>query len=160
MFFSSKSNTMPEAEATRALDPKDKPLPPNGRPGTSGTELGLRADREKASSAFQRAQRAEQQYRAKRRATYAKNDIKTAKEHFKNSWTSFKAGMVYSWHVVRAGPAVFSEGARVKRNAQKQKSEAKKREKAAEKKKKLEEAIRKAEKAAADEASFTEAPAA
>jgi len=137
---------MSKAEATGTLDPKDKPLPPNGRPGTSGTELGLRANREKASSAFQRAQRAEQAYRAKRRATYAKNDI--------------KAGMVYSLQVVRAGPAVFSEGVRVKRNAQKQKREAKRREKAAEKKRKLEEAIKKAEKAAGDEAGSAKAPAA
>jgi len=151
---------MSEPEATGALDPKDKPLPPNGRPGTSGTELGLRANREKASSAFQRAQRAEQQYRAKRRATYAKNDIKTAREHFKNSWVSFKAGMVYSWHVVRAGPAVFSEGARVKRDAQKQKQDAKKREQAAAKKRKLEEAIKKAEKAAVDDGASVETPAA
>jgi hypothetical protein len=151
---------MSGAEATGALDLKDKPLPPNGRPGTSGTELGLRANREKASSAFQRAQRAEQQYRAKRRATYAKNDIETAKEHFKNSWVSFKAGMVYSWHVMRAGPAVISEGARVKRDAQKEKGEAKRREKAAEKKKKLEEAIKKAEKATEDETASAETPAA
>lgn len=151
---------MSKAEATGTLDPKDKPLPPNGRPGTSGTELGLRANREKASSAFQRAQRAEQAYRAKRRATYAKNDIKAAKEHFKNSWVIFKAGMVYSLQVVRAGPAVFSEGVRVKRDAQKQKREAKRREKAAEKKRKLEEAIKKAEKAAEDEAGSAEAPAA
>jgi Tfp pilus assembly protein PilE len=140
---------MSGAEATGVLDLKDKPLPPNGRPGTSGTELGLRANREKASSAFQRAQRAEQQYRAKRRATYAKNDIEKAKEHFKNSWVSFKAGTVYSWHVMRAGPAVISEGARVKMDAQ-----------AAEKKKKLEEAIKKAEKATEGETASAETPAA
>jgi hypothetical protein len=68
--------------------------------------------------------------------------------------------MVYSLQVVRAGPAVFSERVRVKRNAQKQKREAKRREKAAEKKRKLEEAIKKAEKAAGDEAGSAEAPAA
>jgi hypothetical protein len=67
---------MSETEATKALDPKGNP-PPNlsGCPGTSGTWLGLRSNREKACSAFQRDQRAEQAYRAKRRARYARKDL-------------------------------------------------------------------------------------
>ena len=115
----SKTPSKDQPEATGALDPKDKPLPDLAkRPGTSGTELGLRANRQKASTAYERAQRAEQAYRAQRRATYAKNDLNTAKEHYSTAWTSFKAATLYSWHVFKAGPAVLQEGARVKRTKQ------------------------------------------
>lgn len=90
---------MADAEPTSPTVAKgstNKPLPrspsTNGRPGTSGTELGLRADRENASSALERAQRAEAAYRAKRRATYARRDYQAAKEHFKNAGKSLIAG--------------------------------------------------------------------
>lgn len=76
---------MADAEPTSPIvaEGSNKPLPNpsnNGRPGTSGTELGLRANREKAASALERAQRAEAAYRAKRRATYARKDYQAAKE--------------------------------------------------------------------------------
>lgn len=85
------------SEAEPLTSPTDsitnKPLPTEPqRPGTSGTELGLRANREKASSAYQRAQRAEAAYRAKRRATYARKDYEAAKEHFKNAAKNLKEG--------------------------------------------------------------------
>lgn len=89
---------MADAEPTSPVVAEDsnKGLPTapsnNGRPGTSGTELGLRANREKASTALERAQRAEAAYRAKRRATYARKDYQAAKEHFKNAGKSIKAG--------------------------------------------------------------------
>jgi hypothetical protein len=148
---------MSEPEATGAVDPKDKPLPsPSGRPGTSGTELGLRANREKASSAFQRAQRAEQAYRAKRRAQYARKDIQAAKEHLKNAGVSFKAGLVCGWQAVRAGPAVIRE----KREQQREKAEVKKREKVAGTRRLLEEKVKKATEASEEEAPCAETPAA
>jgi hypothetical protein len=62
---------------------EEKPLPDptanmgTKRPGTSGTELGLRAEKNKASAAYQRAQRAEAAYRAKRQARNAKQEYTT-----------------------------------------------------------------------------------
>ncbi len=152
------SYTMSETESTGALNPKDEPLPStSSRPSASGTELGLRANREKASSAFQRAWGAEQAYRAKRRATYARRDIQSAKEHFEDARVSFKAGMVCAWNAARAGPAVIRE----KREQRRAKAEAKKREKAAEKKKMWGEKVRRATEGSEEEvAPAEETPAA
>ena len=94
MFGSSSKPASPPPPPAESAADKPLPLSPSneGRPGTSGTELGLRANREKASSAFERAQRAEASYRAKRRATYARKDYQAAKEHFKNAGKSFTQG--------------------------------------------------------------------
>jgi hypothetical protein len=59
--------------------------------------LKLRADRRAASSAFQRAQRAEAAYRAKRQATAAKTNLQSSRAHFKASFTSFKLGCQFLW---------------------------------------------------------------
>ncbi len=89
--------------------PSGSPTSAIGRPGTSGTELNLRIDRQKAQSSYQRAQEAEQAYRAKRRATYARKDIKAAKEHFAAAGISFKQGCACAWSALRAGPAIVKE---------------------------------------------------
>jgi len=130
---------------TRSSDvPGEKPLPnpeATGRPGTSGTELNLRANREKASTAFQRAQRAEQAYRARRQATNARKDAQAAKEHFSEGFKQLKLGMGCAARVMKAVPAVFRE----KRDGRREKTEVRKRERAAEKKRVLEEKIKKTE---------------
>ncbi|CZR53249.1 uncharacterized protein PAC_03127 [Phialocephala subalpina] len=129
----------------------NKPLPTEPqRPGTSGTELGLRANREKASSAYQRAQRAEAAYRAKRRATYARKDYEAAKEHFKNAGKNLKEGSKHAWLAIKAGPAVLKE----KQEKAREKKEEKDRQKAEEKKRLWEE---KAKKKSADSADGEEA---
>ncbi|KAK2625633.1 hypothetical protein QTJ16_004945 [Diplocarpon rosae] len=94
---------------TPAVIPPTSSSPASDRPGTSGTELNLRNDRQKAQTSYQRAAKAEQEYRAKRRATYARKDIKSAKEHFTVSATSFKEGCVCAWSAIKAGPAVVKE---------------------------------------------------
>ncbi len=75
----------PPAKENKDTSPK--------RPGTSGTELNLRANRQKASTALQRAQRAEQAYRAHRQATLARQDAAAAREHFKMVGVSLKDGV-------------------------------------------------------------------
>jgi hypothetical protein len=138
MFGMAKSKTPPEnsTEEKPITPPKDSP-----RPGTSGTELGLRANREKASTAFQRAQRAEQVYRAKRKATGARKDASSAKEHFKEGFKHLKLGFKCAIRVGTAAPAVLRE----KQEEKRAKSEIKKREQVEEKKRKLEEELKKAE---------------
>ncbi|KUJ18128.1 uncharacterized protein LY89DRAFT_717732 [Mollisia scopiformis] len=134
---------MSEPTSPVAENSYKKPLPlspsNNGRPGTSGTELGLRANREKASSAYERAQRAEAAYRAKRRATYARKDYQAAKEHFKNAGKSFKEGSKCAWLAVKAGPAILME----KKEKMREGKEKKDREKAEEKKRLWEEKAKK-----------------
>lgn len=120
---------------------KPLPDPATARPGTSGTELNLRANRERASTAFQRAQRAEQAYRAKRQAMNARKDLSSSKEHFKEGFKHLKLGIACAFRVVKAVPAVVRE----KQEGRREKWEVKEREKAEEKKKKWEEKARKAE---------------
>lgn len=102
------SSPLAESETAPAVPIKDKPLPLK-RPGTSGTELNLRARKERAHTAFQKAQRAEQAHRARRRASYARQDARDAKAHFGLAGRSLRAGVVCTWHVVRAVPSVMSE---------------------------------------------------
>jgi len=136
------------ADAEVALPPKNEPK----RPGTSGTELILRSDCQKASTAFERAQRAEQKYRAHRQATNARKDIEELRAHFKSSKDHFKKGVALTWSAIKAIPAIIAE----KQVNDREKMEAKKREKVAEKKKKLEEKIARATVAAAEEPAVTE----
>ncbi|PBP21318.1 hypothetical protein BUE80_DR007912 [Diplocarpon rosae] len=136
---------------TPAVIPPTSSSPASDRPGTSGTELNLRNDRQKAQTSYQRAAKAEQEYRAKRRATYARKDIKSAKEHFTVSATSFKEGCVCAWSAIKAGPAVVKE-----KQVKMREEHAEKRKSVAEAKKtKLEEKAKKSE-----DSSSSEAPAA
>ncbi|KAH8687842.1 hypothetical protein BGZ60DRAFT_559073 [Tricladium varicosporioides] len=102
---------VPEKDVTAA--DLEKPLPPPKgpakRPGTSGTELNLRTHRVEAATAFQRAQRAEQEYRARRQATLARSDINTAKSSFSEAGKHLKAGCFASIGAIRLMPAVFRE---------------------------------------------------
>jgi len=137
------------ARSSDILDEKPLPNPEaTGRPGTSGTELNLRANREKASTAFQRAQRAEQAYRARRQAANARRDVQAAKEHFSEGSKQLKLGMGCAVRVVKAIPAVFRE----KREGRREKAEVRKRERSAEKKRVLQEKIKKAEGSDGEEA--------
>ncbi|KAI9049916.1 hypothetical protein LZ554_006063 [Drepanopeziza brunnea f. sp. 'monogermtubi'] len=124
------------------------PTPATGRPGTSGTELNLRSDRQKAQTSYQRAAQAEQAYRAKRRATYARKDIKSAGEHFSASATSFREGCKCAWSAVLAGPAVVKE------------KQVKRREEGAEKKRNVAEAKKKKWEEKAKKNEDSESPAA
>lgn len=96
------------------------------RPGTAGTEVLLRSNREQASTAFKRAHRAEQAYIAHKQANAARQGITEAKAHFKESKTHFEAGCGLSFSALKAIPHVLSE----KREARRVDAEAKKREQA------------------------------
>ncbi|RDL39018.1 uncharacterized protein BP5553_03358 [Venustampulla echinocandica] len=136
----------------------DKPLPiptERKRPGTSGTELVLRADRVEASTAFQRAQRAEQEYRARRQATIARSDAKAAKVHLGEAGKQFRAGVCSSFiaitlpnsrtsRVVREKKSVWKDNREKKRlEREKAKKEKEEKEKARKEREEKEEAERK-----------------
>jgi hypothetical protein len=84
---------------------KELPIP---RPGTSGTEA-LRWNRKQASNAFQRAQRAEQAYLARKRATAARDGLVECREHFKESRKHFAAGTMLFWRWMTALPSMGRE---------------------------------------------------
>ncbi|TVY57396.1 hypothetical protein LCER1_G000823 [Lachnellula cervina] len=132
------------------VSPLEKPLPnPSAkRPGTSGTELGLRANRRAASTAFQRAQKAEQAYRAKRQATNARDAGRDAKAHFRESGVQFLAGWRKGVCAVKCVPGVLRE----KRGNWNSKREVRGQEKALAKRKKLEEKMKRVEKEGEGEA--------
>jgi len=132
---------------------KPLPEPTAARPGTSGTELNLRSDRQKASTAYQRAHRAEQAYRARRQATAARADWASAKEHTGQVKTHFWQAIKSAIGGVKAIPAVLRE----RRESQRQLEDVKKRERAAVQKKKWDEKAKKAQaEAAAAEAAAAE----
>lgn len=79
------------------------------RPGTSGTELLLTSNRREASKQFQKAQRAEQTYKAKKRASAARRDLQSARHHFKESASHLKAGTTMLITSIKAVPYMFSE---------------------------------------------------
>jgi len=117
-----------------------EPIGPTKRPGTSGTELGLRANREKASNAFQRAAKAEQAYRAKRQAHAAREDVTEGKLLIKLGMKKLKEGVACYGRAVKAVPSILRE----RRNGVRDKKMAKREEEAEKKRKKLEEEIEKA----------------
>lgn len=86
----------------------DKPLPETGRPGTSGTQM-LTSNRRAASSAFQKAYRAEQSHLARKQATAARQGLKEAKGHFSLSRQEFWLGVKKVGGGFRAIPAVLME---------------------------------------------------
>jgi hypothetical protein len=104
--------------------PEDAPAeetPALSRPGTSGTELGLRESHQQARSAFQRAQRAEQTYRIRKQATAARTDKEAAVSHVKNAMQELRKSMRSGMRCLKLMPAVAKE----KNQARQQKTELK-----------------------------------
>lgn len=62
-----------------------------------------------ASKTFLAAQKAEQEYRARRQATIARQDAKAAKTHLGEASKQFKAGVTALGTAVRLMPAVMRE---------------------------------------------------
>lgn len=102
------------------------------RPGTSGTEALLVTNRREARQHYQNAQRAEHSYRAKKRATAARNDFQDAKDHFKESARHFKTGVGMIFGAVKSIPYIYG-----------QKQDERRKARAAASKKKLEERLAK-----------------
>lgn len=96
--------------------------------------MGLRTERQKASSAYTRAQRAEQAYRAKKQASTARTNMSAAKVHYSASWKSLKLGTRFLFSAVGATPGILGE----KRAASMEKREGIRREKTIARRKKCE----------------------
>lgn len=91
-----------------AIPAADKPLPDTGRPGTSGTQM-LTSNRRAASSAFQRAYRAEQAHIARKQAEAARTGLQEAKGHFALARKEFCLGIKKVGTGFKAIPAVLKE---------------------------------------------------
>jgi hypothetical protein len=102
------------------------------RPGTSGTEMLLVSNRREASKQLEKAQRAENTYKAKKRASAARKDFQSARQHFKESAQHFKAGFAMIISSIKSLPYMYSD-----------KMEARKRDRAMASRKKLEERLAK-----------------
>lgn len=79
------------------------------RPGTSGTEMLLVSNRREASKQLQKAQKAEQTYKAKKRASAARKDFQSARQHFKESAQHFKAGFAMIISSIKSLPYMYSD---------------------------------------------------
>ncbi|CAG8954028.1 hypothetical protein HYFRA_00009128, partial [Hymenoscyphus fraxineus] len=94
------------------------------RPGTSGTELDLRTNRMEASSAFLAAQKAEREYRARRQAKIARDDVEVARVHLGEATKQFRAGVAALTTAIRLMPAVMREkNSQIKEQRAKEKAE-------------------------------------
>ncbi|CAI6341232.1 unnamed protein product [Periconia digitata] len=107
------------------------------RPGTSGTEMLLKTNRRDASAQFLAAQRAENAYKAKKRAATARELRTEARTHFRQSAHHLKEGVKSIINMVKAVPWMIRE----RKERRQAESEKKSYEKSMEKKKKLEEMI-------------------
>lgn len=127
LFSSSrKAKTKDSEDPTTPADEEPK------RPGTSGTENLLMTSRRQAAQEFQKAQKAEQNYRSKKRATVARKSYHDAKEHFKECGRHLKLGIKMMFGAVKSIPYIFAE-----------KKEERRRTRAAASRKKLEERLAK-----------------
>ncbi|CAJ2512876.1 Uu.00g009950.m01.CDS01 [Anthostomella pinea] len=116
----------------------EKPVPaPTKRPGTSGTENLLITNRRQASEQFQKAQKAERAYRAKKHASAARTNYTETKAHFAAAATHLRLGVKGLLGVMRALPYLAGE----RREEGRRKAEARKRARHLEQKKKLEEEL-------------------
>lgn len=102
----SKSKAKAEPEDSTPSTPVQEEKP---RPGTSGTEALLVTNRREAAQHYQKAQRAEHSYRAKKRATAARRDYHDAKGHFKESARHFKTGAKMMFGAIKCFPYIFGE---------------------------------------------------
>ena len=100
--------------------------------------MGLRTERQKASSAYARAQRAEQAYRAKKQAGNARTHYTAAKLHYKAAYKSLKIGTRFFGSAVVALPGVWGE----KVAEREEKKDGLRREKTIAKRKRLEEKLK------------------
>jgi hypothetical protein len=93
MFAPSKSKMAKPAPLSKPPT-TDKPLPET-RPGTAGTVATqmLTSNRRAASSAFQRAYRAEQSHIVRKKASAARTGLKEAKGHFRLAGKELWAGL-------------------------------------------------------------------
>ncbi len=123
------------------------------RPGTSGTEIALVSSRRRASENYQKAQRAERAYVAKKRCATGRANYNEAKSHFKESGTHLKQGMQLILGVVKCMPYVVNE----RREQRQVKTDAKRRQRALEQKKRLEAALARGGDAAEDKENAPEA---
>ena len=142
-----KPAPLPKDSPADTAPPEIIPITPTKRPGTSGTELGLRANREKASTAFQRAAKAEQAYRAKRQAHAARQDVAEGKQHLTDGLKHLKEGLACYGRAAKAVPSILRE----RRNGVRDKQMVKRAEEAEKKRKKLEEEIERARAARSEE---------
>lgn len=108
------------------------------RPGTSGTEMLLVNNRQRASVRLRDAQRKERAYKTKKRSTQARANWGAAKQHFKEGFAHNMNGFKLTWRVVSSVGYLF----RAKNDKLKAEAEEKRKMRAADKQRKLEEKLR------------------
>lgn len=79
------------------------------RPGTSGTENLLTTNRRQVSENYQRAARAEKQYRVRKRASAVRRDWQATKENFDSALTHLRAGFKTLWGVAKGSRFLIQE---------------------------------------------------
>lgn len=131
-----------KTEGEEVEKPEGEAAAVNIPPAPSATELMLRGEREKSQTAYQRAQKAEAAYRAKKQAERARVDYKSSKGHLKTSCMELKLGLKTAFSSAKSSPAVLKErqhNAGNKKVVKKQEKEEEKMKKLADKMKKAEE---------------------
>ncbi|KAG8166745.1 hypothetical protein KVR01_002434 [Diaporthe batatas] len=118
------------------------------RPGTSGTEMLLVNNRQRASVRLRDAQRKERAYKTKKRSTQARANWGAAKQHFKEGFAHNTNGLKLTWRVVSSVGYLF----RAKNDKLKAEAEEKRRMRAADKQRRLEERLRREKELAEKEA--------
>lgn len=108
------------------------------RPGTSGTEMLLVNNRQRASVRLRDAQRKERAYKTKKRSTQARANWGQAKQHFSEGFAHNMNGVKLTWRVVSSVGYLF----RAKNDKLKSEAEEKRKLRAADKQRKLEERLR------------------
>lgn len=118
------------------------------RPGTSGTEMLLVNNRQRASVRLRDAQRKERAYKTKKRSTQARANWGQAKQHFSEGLAHNANGLRLTWRVVSSVGYLV----RAKNDKLKAEGEEKRRLRAADKQRKLEERLRRERELAEKEA--------
>ncbi|POS77189.1 hypothetical protein DHEL01_v204411 [Diaporthe helianthi] len=108
------------------------------RPGTSGTEMLLVNNRQRASVRLRDAQRKERAYKTKKRSTQARANWGAAKQHFREGFAHHANGFRLTWRVVSSVGYLL----RAKNDKFKAEGEERRRLRAADKQRKLEEKLR------------------
>lgn len=119
-----------ESGAAAATEPQ--------RPGTSGTEMLLVNNRQRASVRLRDAQRKERAYKTKKRSTQARANWTQAKQHFREGLSHNMNGARLTWRVVSSVGYLF----RAKNDKLKAEAEEKRKMRAADKQKRLEEKLK------------------
>lgn len=118
------------------------------RPGTSGTEMLLVNNRQRASVRLRDAQRKERAYKTKKRSSAARANWTQAKQHFREGFSHNMNGLRLTWRVVSSVGYLF----RAKNDKLKAEAEEKRKLRAADKQRKLEERLRREKELAEKEA--------